>query len=293
MLLRRHPAKPRGLGHQSVPSQKRVIMSYRNLVSSMTRTVRNVVAPACLGVSLPLLAAGLMSTALAQTASADTISVNFAARSAPNLAPGNFLRVESGESSSGVAGTNGNDVWNDVLNAIGTQSVNGNAGEVAGIDWLTGSADQIWSQTGTGTRTVAREDPSGDMMDGHFEGATPTQLSITMSGLADDFSAYDVYLYVGDDWGGRVGSFSINGGPALSFTSQKFTGTFTEVTSPGQAGNYIRFAGITGDSFTIVGGGNDGANRTGVRAIEVVAVPEPTSLALLGLGGLMLMRRRR
>lgn len=234
----------------------------------------------------------LINGALTIPAFASTVSVNFISRSAPSVSP-DFLRVESGASSVGVAGLNGNNFWNDVELAIGSESVTGNSGEVATIDWATFNPTRMWSQSGSANRTVALEDPNGDMMDGHFEGWTPTQISLTVSGLADDFSAYDVFLYVGDDAGGRTGSFSINGGAPVTFTSQLFTGTYTEVTSPGQAGNYIRFSGITGDSFTIVGGGDNTSNRTGIRGIEVTNVPEPTSALLLGSGALLLLRRRR
>lgn len=253
--------------------------------SGMRVTAHAPIAPARAGVCLLLLMAALMFACHAEVASA-SVSVNFVSRSAPGVSP-DFLRVESGASSSGVAGVNGNDVWNDVELSIGSEIVTGNSGEVATIDWATFGSTVMWSQTGSGNRTVALENPSGDMMDGHFEGWTPTDITVTMSGLADDFSTYDVYLYIGDDAGGRTGSFSINGGTAVSFTSQLFTGTFNQVTTPGQAGNYILFAGVTGDSFTIVGGGDNVSNRTGIRGIEVVqaAVPEPTTFVVwAGLG---------
>lgn len=235
------------------------------------------------------------------TAAASVISTNFVSRSAPAVYP-DFLKVESGASSSGVAGVNGSAVWNDVLGSIGSQGVTGNSGESANIAWSTFTSELMWSQSGSGTRTVAQENASGDMMDGHIEGWGPANnqdISLTMSGLADDFSLYDVYLYVGDDAGGRHGSFSINGSAAATFTSQLFTGTFTEVTTPDQAGNYIVFSGISGDSFTIVGGGLDVPNRTGMRGIEVVGrratVPEPGTLLLVaaGLAGVVGARRKK
>ncbi len=236
---------------------------------------------------------GLLAFAAGTSTSRAAVSLNFVSRSAPDVYP-DFLRVEAGPSSIGVAGVNGNDAWNDGELATGSQTVTGNSGEIAFATWTNGTTDKMWSQSGSGNRTVALENPSGDMMDGHFEGWNPTEITVNISGLADDYSIYDVYLYVGDDAGGRTGSFSINGSTPVSFTSQLFTGTFVEVTTPGQVGNYIRFSGITGDSFSIVGGGTNIPNRTGLRGIEVVGVPEPSIplFALAGLGIIGLRRRR-
>ena len=62
--------------------------------------------------------------------------------------------------------------------------------------------------------------------------------------------------------------------------------------------NAILFSGYTGDTFTIdaapAPGVAPGPYKLTVNGIQiVVTVPEPSSTALLGLGGLALMLRRK
>jgi hypothetical protein len=66
---------------------------------------------------------------------------------------------------------------------------------------------------------------------------------------------------------------------AVPYSTAVFDGTFT------LGEDYLVFTGITGDSFTLVGGGLDQANRSGVYGLEVVGrIPEPTSVLLIVVG---------
>jgi len=48
-----------------------------------------------------------------------------------------------------------------------------------------------------------------------------------------------------------------------------------------------------GIDFIVDSGGNDGEDSVGISATVTESVPEPASFALLGIGGLMILRRRR
>ncbi|MEE8451009.1 MAG: PEP-CTERM sorting domain-containing protein [Thermoguttaceae bacterium] len=217
---------------------------------------------------------------------AETISVNFTGR---NNGTPEHLHVEFGASSSGVAGVNGNDDWNDIL-AYGDSGMRATFGPVGvvgsegGEAVITFSSRGTYSQSWAGRRIVPLEDPSGDMMDGHIEGRLDSfPWTVTVTELADDFPVYEIYAYLGDDEGGRSGSITLNGSSTVAYTSKIFDGTFVEATGGG-ASDYVVFRGVTGDSFVISGGGVDGANRTGLHGLEIVGVPEPSSLVLLAMG---------
>lgn len=241
---------------------------------------------------LTLLAAG---TVLVQqgTVSAGTISMNFTGRTSGFNTPV-LLHVEFGDSATGVAGVNENDVWNDLIvyadngtrGTIGPWRVAGSAGEEAIV---TLSSRGTWGQTIEGTRIVPHEDPSGDMMDGHIEGVLGDfAFTVTVWGLSDDFPAFDVYAYVGDGNGGRSGEVTLNGSSTVPYISKIFDGTFVEATE-GSSADYVVFRGVTGDSFTLTGGGINYDNRTGIHGLEIVGIPEPSTfvlavLAALGLG---------
>ena len=58
-------------------------------------------------------------------------------------------------------------------------------------------------------------------------------------------------------------------------------------------GNYILVSGQTASTLTIQGQDRNGAERGSISGFQIVEVPEPSSAALLGLGGLALILRRR
>ena len=141
------------------------------------------------------------------------------------------------------------------------------------------------------------------------------------------YAVYDVIIYhegASDD--GRGGPFFIrdtDGGNAIiasqvSYDSSTFSGTFvdgaTVGTVPGTGiddngtpgdpnddfvvnSNYVRFSGLT---LANIGIRSDAANPLGIgtdrapiAGMQIIEVPEPSSLALIGLGGLMMIKRRK
>ncbi|NQU21797.1 MAG: PEP-CTERM sorting domain-containing protein [Candidatus Nealsonbacteria bacterium] len=227
------------------------------------------------------------------------ISINFTGRSSGGTPA--YLHVEAGESALGVAGVNGNDVWNDLLlygdsgmrGTFGPWLVHGSMDESA---LVTVSSRGTWSLSVEGKRTVPTEDASGDLMDGWIAGdLNDHPYTVTVSGLGDDFPAYDVYVYFGDTYGGRTAEVTLNGSLTVPYTSTIFDGTFVAATGD-NAANYVAFRGVTGDSFVVTGGGPGATNRTGPHGLEIVGVPEPSALVLLGMGAVSLLayaRRRR
>lgn len=232
----------------------------------------------------------------------ETIAVNFSGRLTGNNDVADTLLVESGASSTGAAGVNGTTEWNDIIATGGPASgtdirVDGAAGSAAKVSWTATGTWSAGAQDGVGNRVVAAEDPSGDMKDGHIEGNAPEGvvadgISIAVNGLSL-LGPYDVYLYTGhDSTAERTGEFAINGGTPIPYTTAVFDGTFTE------GRDYIVFSGVSGSSFSIVGGGLDQNNRSGVHGFEIVGqVPEPAAIVLLGIGLLGVVarsgRRRR
>ncbi len=88
-----------------------------------------------------------------------------------------------------------------------------------------------------------------------FDGTAGT---ITASGIP--YSSYDVYLYMRDDGAARGGSFTLNGttyyvrggegNPASTGTGYVLSNATTNSGASTPQGNYVRFAGVTGSSFT-------------------------------------------
>ncbi len=121
------------------------------------------------------------------------------------------------------------------------------------------------------------------------------------------YSAYHVYVYMRSDGSARAGSFAIGdttyyarGGltnPAADGTgyvlsSDTTLGDGTDI----DQGNYVVFTGLSGSSFTLnleaVFAGDSANPRNKVAGFQIVEVPEPATLALLGLGAFALLKKK-
>lgn len=116
---------------------------------------------------------------------------------------------------------------------------------------------------------------------------TVSQLDIT------NFATYDVYVYFNRNGATPTESYDITlGATTFSVTTNNTAAAFTEANAGNSfTGNYVVFQGVTGTSFTVTAG--DSGQADYIYGMQIVSVPEPSSTALLGLGGLALILRRR
>jgi hypothetical protein len=173
---------------------------------------------------------------------------------------------------------------------------------------------------GSGTETITingGSDNVGSFGDGEFSsngaiyhlirGAIFEVDSVTLGGLQVG-QEYLIQIFTNDARSSRSVSSVVGfDGAAASplGTSQlnnSADGTNSETDTGNEAGDSI-LATFTADSvtqsFDVFGSGNGGASfaqgagQAQINAIQLRSIPEPGSLALLGLGGLLIARRRR
>lgn len=222
------------------------------------------------------------------------VLVSVSAASAANLAI-NFGADEpngAGSAVTGAAGVYGTANWNNVTGANGSAAglIDGDgAATAASVEW---SSPNTWSSTGRGEENNTA--PAGNdknLMTGYLDTGDTNgpHAIVTVSGLADLFTDYDVTVYIKGGVNGRGGDYTIGSETIAHLDTAAFSGTYVE----GAEGDYIVFSGVTGDSFTL---DSHGVNfRAPINAIEISAVPEPSTivLAAMGLGVLAFARRRR
>lgn len=128
-------------------------------------------------------------------------------------------------------------------------------------------------------------------------------VSVTISNVP--YAVYDVYVYMFHNGAANESiMLTLADGATGAVDSTvyyfRYNGNTPNVlavdTQPPASGNptpadTIRFVNNTASSFVIQAG--DGSFEPGIAAIQIVAVPEPAAIGLLGVGALMLVRRRR
>lgn len=130
-----------------------------------------------------------------------------------------------------------------------------------------------------------------------------TQDTISLNNIP--YAQYDIYVYVSDDTAGRVAlvsngsityDLSTMGPAAISGANASFIQS-TDTSGANPTADYVVFSGLAGVSQTITVSPGDtnpaDSAWVGLAAFQIVAVPEPATLALAGLGGLGLLWLRR
>jgi hypothetical protein len=248
--------------------------------------------------------AAVLATAMhASAATTAIISVNFQAGQSP----------ADGPAVTGTAGYIAAGNWN---NGLGNWSQGVNPNQVVNLSNLVTSSGAVssldMSYTSFGTWDYATGDGNGtnaDMMSGFLDNMQVSG-SITISDLMPN-KGYDVYAYFNNTSTTYIGArgtdgistnsyYAVTNNPnyPLGGTNGYIVSQDDNVVDGWTTANAILFSGYTGDTFTIdaapAPGAPPGPYKLTLNGIQiVVTVPEPSSTALLGLGGVALMLRRR
>jgi hypothetical protein len=205
------------------------------------------------------------------------------------------------------AGVPVQDHWNNA----DTSGWGGPLTDVVDNAGLATTADVAWSGYTTyyvdnGTSADPRDD--AQMMAGYLDKGWGDQpCEITVSNIP--YALYNVYVYVGSSNDGATAHvIRDNGAEQYSFTNDckhtDFAPTdYSLTTDTGDLfplANYAVFSNLTGSSVFInldyveSQPGNSSCDQVaGIFGVQIVEVPEPMTLTLLGLGGLGLIKRSR
>ncbi len=223
-----------------------------------------------------------------------------AATAAP-LAPGDAIAVDF--SSAGGSATN----FNVFSGTVATSTVNStitagsvirysNGSTVDGVSLnfaglTTGFNDEAnsnnWPGTGSDPYYVAAAD------DLAFETNSTGGLTLTFSGLN---SSYDyrvrVYSLISNN-GGRTNIFTVTDGAVFQAVTNS-NGTRWNAANLEAANMVFTVSPNASNNIVLTVTDNDGSHNVSfLNAVVLEVVPEPASLALMGLGGMLMLTRRR
>lgn len=268
-----------------------------------------------LGKLLACLTVGGLSAAVVVPLEAATLPVLSLNLIADN--PTQSVELDSEE----IAGVVPRANWNNIQ-ATGNNYGGFSVGDLIDDSGQVTGASYEYDSTGQGGNfnTVGPVDTADERMMASFQGTYEEghDATFTISGLSEAFTGpgYEVYVY----WGGgstfsgvddelllrttiEIGGDTVGDGRYLGYVGQDFwDGTFAE--SPFTSAedftdadawgdyNFVRFTGLDAESFTIRAHAAED-RRVGISGIQVVAIPEPATLALMGVGSLILIARRR
>lgn len=224
------------------------------------------------------------------TVSAASIAVNFAQNTNQPFTQG----VNIGPTSINSAN------WNNTIDRdTGTFATAGfNTGSLvddSGATLLNTTLD--WASGGTYFNNAGVGSDSAKLIAGYLDDTGSANFTLANHGYA----LYDVYIIASADAGNGdsgTATFTHTGSSVNGTSSGTYTalgpngGTLIEATG-GTAGNYIKFTNQTAANLTIAAGARNGSVRGPINGFVIVQIPEPSTTALFGLGGLALILRRR
>jgi hypothetical protein len=218
--------------------------------------------------------------------------------------------LTAGQSAGVIAQTNWNNTTaNTLVDGLhGTKTTSSIASPVAGaiVDSTGATTGVTASWTGYTTWSAPDEGApnANDILMSDFlltETSVGPDASVTFNNLT--YGTYDVYVYFsgGSGGSGQTGEIKLNALAPVTVTSQAFSGgPFNEATGALDAGHYVRFAAVSGNSFTVSLNNTFTGNHMGIFGVQIVdtTVPEPATIslwAMLGVAvvGVGIWRRRR
>ena len=213
---------------------------------------------------------------LAGGAQAAPVSVNFSGGNGPTV---------DVVDAAGVGVVNDTS-WENVDNNS-TSSATNVDGSTVDVAW---SANSTWTTDVSDNSTGARQ-----LYGGRFD--TQTDLTIDVTDISASMGGnYDIIVYYAlnsdHEFDMTVGGTTVHINP-LGQDDAAVDAYLTNGPSDGTNGSmWHRFTGLSGDSQQIAASNREAA--VGIVGFQIVdPIPEPSSLALLGLGGLAMLRRRR
>lgn len=195
--------------------------------------------------------------------------------------------------------------WNNSWPSNPTSNLIDNSGAATTLNLAYGSFN-TWSIQGSHPGVDANGSYNRELLNGYLNsgaaawGPPITNSYVTLSSIP--YAVYDVYVYFSADTAGRIGNvtdgtltydFATVGPTAVSGANAVLTQT-TDSTGLYPTADYAVFSGETASTLTLTVnplGGND--QWLGIAGFQVVAVPEPGTLALASIGGLMALGLRR
>ena len=206
------------------------------------------------------------------TASASSIAVSFN-RNADEV----FLSTDT-------VGLVSQSNWNQTTPSSGKT---GSLDDLVNNSGVATTVDLSWSSHGTWANGSLAT-PSSQLLKGYLDDNGPDGVHVDVTSIP--YANYTVYVYFNNDFaGGTTSLFDIEANGTTYTTSGSFTQPQAGVFD---SGNSIMITGLSGD-LNLSSGERTNPGISNITGFQIVEVPEPSSAALLGLGGLALILRRR